>query len=517
MDEPGLLRSSAPITAWNLLSRLTGFVRVLAVGAALGATFLGNTYQSANLVSNLLFELLAAGVLSSVLVPTFVSRLTEGRREEARQLAGGVLGVLLAALVPVALAGMFGAHWIMRALTVTVADPQIRQAEIQLGAFLLWFFLPQLLLYAVGAVTTGLAQADHRFVAAAAAPVANNLAVIAAMAGYWASTNGDHGLALSVDEKLLLALGTTGGVALMALVPVVASARAGLGLRPRWTPRDPELRTMGRRGLWAGGHLALTQVLLGVTLVLANRVEGGAVAFQIAFTFFLLPYALVGNPLMTALFPRLAADAHQGDRARMAERLGEGMRLLVFLVMPASALLAACARPILDVVAFGALRGSEQLVAQAVAAYAVGLVGYSVFQVLTRAAYADGDTRSPTLVNLVAVGIGSVAMVVAWSAVGGAAKIAMLGLTHSAVQLAAALALGVVLARRLPGPLGVTRTLVRSGVGSALAGAAAWWVTRAINLHDRPGALVTVAAAAAAGAAVYAVTQVGAWPGRSRA
>ncbi len=85
------------IAAWNLASRLTGFVRVLAVGAALGTTYAGNTYQSANLVSNILFELLAAGVLSSVLVPTFVARFERGGREEASALAGGILGVLLAA------------------------------------------------------------------------------------------------------------------------------------------------------------------------------------------------------------------------------------------------------------------------------------------------------------------------------------------------------------------------------------------------------------------------------------
>src|SRR5204862_314949 len=70
-----LARSTATITAWNAVSRVTGFVRVLAVGAALGTTFLGNTYQSSNLVSNILFELLAAGLLAAPLVPAFVGLL----------------------------------------------------------------------------------------------------------------------------------------------------------------------------------------------------------------------------------------------------------------------------------------------------------------------------------------------------------------------------------------------------------------------------------------------------------
>src|SRR5437588_5724751 len=96
--DAGLLRSTAAITAGNVASRVTGFVRVLAVGAALGTTFVGNTYQTANLVSNILFELLAAGLLSSVLVPGFVRLLDRGRREEAEHVAGAPLGVCLAAL-----------------------------------------------------------------------------------------------------------------------------------------------------------------------------------------------------------------------------------------------------------------------------------------------------------------------------------------------------------------------------------------------------------------------------------
>ncbi len=515
--EPGLLRSSAPITVWNLVSRLTGFVRVLAVGAALGTTFLGNTYQSANLASNILFELLAAGVLSSVLVPAFVAHIRTAGRDDADRLAGSVLGMLLAILGPVVLAGMVAGPWIMRGLTITVDDAAVRRAEIDLGAFFLWFFLPQVLLYAVGTVATALNHAENRFVAPASAPVANNIVVTASMAAYWMMRNGAPSLHLPLSEKLLLALGTTAGVAVMTAVPVVALWRRGLSLRPRWAPRDPELRRMGRQGAWAAGYLGLTQVLLAVTLVLANRVEGGAVAYQIAFTFFLLPYALVGNPIMTALFPRLAADAHAGERARFADRLGEGLRLLAFFVLPASAVLVATARPVLDVLAFGALARGGPLVARTLAAYAVGLIGYAAFQLLTRAFYADGDTRTPTLVNLVVVGLGSVSMVLWWAAADGGDKVVVLGLTHSLVQLAAAGALLVLLVRRLPERLHLAVPLVRTALASAAAGAAAWAATHVVSGHARGDALVSLALAAVCGTVVYAAAQWGAWPTRQAA
>src|SRR5437899_3006322 len=165
------MRSTAAITAGNVTSRVTGFVRVLAIGAALGTTFAGNTYQTANLVSNILFELLAAGVLSAVLVPTFVRLLDAGEQREAEHVAGALLGVCLAALGGVLVAGLVLRPLLMRVLTLAVSSPAVRDQEVKLGSFFLWFFLPQLLLYAVGAVATALLYGGRRLAGPAFAPV----------------------------------------------------------------------------------------------------------------------------------------------------------------------------------------------------------------------------------------------------------------------------------------------------------------------------------------------------------
>jgi putative peptidoglycan lipid II flippase len=156
-------------------------------------------------------------------------------------------------------------------------------------------------------------------------------------------------------------------------------------------------------------------------------------------------------------------------------------------------------------------------VARTLAAYAVGLIGYAAFQLLTRAFYADGDTRTPTLVNLVVVGVGSVSMVLWWAAADGGDKVVVLGLTHSLVQLAAAGALLVLLVRRLPQRLHLAVPLVRTALASAAAGAAAWAATHVVGGHARGDALVSLALAAVCGTVVYAVAQWGAWPTRQAA
>ena len=508
----GLVGAAARITAGNVASRVTGLVRVVAVAGALGTTFLGNTYQTANLVSNILFELLAAGLLSSVLVPPFVRLIDGGRRDEAERVAGALLGVVLLALGAITVAGVLGRTWIMRALTVAVPDPAVRAEEVRLGAFLLVLFLPQVLFYAVGAVATALLHGDRRFTAPAFAPVANNVVVIATMAVFWVvhdgGTGGTAGLGLSGAERLVLAVGTTAGVAAMTLVPLVAAWRAGLRLRPRWDPGHAGLGGLARAGAWAGGYLALNQALVATTLVLANRVEGGVVAYQIAFTVFLLPFAVLAHPTVTAVYPRLAADAGARRWRAFADGLTTSSSALVFLLVPATALAVALSRPGLALLRLGALdAGGTSLAARVLAAYALGLLGYAGFQLLTRASYATGDTRTPTAVNLGVAAGGSALMLVLYAAATGGDRVVVLGLAHSVAMVAGAAAL-LLLVRRRVGERCLSYASLGRGVACGLAaGLAARLVADRLPGGGRPTALLAVALGTLAGLAVYLVAQ----------
>src|SRR3954468_1669181 len=114
--EPSFARSTASMTALTAVSRLTGFVRIVVVAAVLGTTFLGNTYQSANTVPNLLFELIAAGVLQAVLIPTLIDLAAHGEEDEAEHVARSVLGLAGAALAVLAGVGVLLAPFVMRLL-----------------------------------------------------------------------------------------------------------------------------------------------------------------------------------------------------------------------------------------------------------------------------------------------------------------------------------------------------------------------------------------------------------------
>ena len=504
----GLVRSAVTISAWNAVSRATGFVRVLAVGAALGATYLGNTYHSANLVSTITFELVAGGLLAAPLVPAFVRLIDGGRPRDAERLAGAVLGVTMVVLGVLALVMALAGPAVMRLLTAGVDDGAVRQRQVRLGAFFLWFFLPQMVLYAVGAVATAVLHARRRFSAAAFAPVANNVVVTATMLTFLAVTAADErGLDIGVGPRLVLAAGTTAGVLAMAAVPFVAVARAGLSLRPRLDLRHPGLAAVARTGAWGVLLVAAVQVLLAATLVLANRVEGGVVAYQIAFTLFLLPFALVAHPVLTALHPRLSSAAGAGRWQDFGADLAGGLSRVVILVVPASALLAALASPVLDLLRVGALDDDgARLVARVLSAYSVGLGGYAAFHLLARAATAAGHARLAALVGLGVTGGGVALMVVGAAAASGTGRVVALGVAHSLAMTAGAVVLFVLLRRRLDPAPRMLPAVARAACAGAVVWAAAVGCASVVDGGGRMAALLDLALAGplavAGGAAV---------------
>lgn len=501
---PDLARSTAAMTALTLVSRLTGFVRVLVVVAVLGDTFLGNTYQSANTVPNLLFELLVAGVLQAVVVPSLVGLLDRGERGEAEHVAGSVLGLATAGLAVVAGIGALLAPFVMRVLVSGVESDAVREDAVELGTVLLWFFLPQVVCYAAAMVATGVLNAQGRFALPVFAPVVNNVVVTASYVLFWVLRDGaEPSFDLSAAETLVLAGGTTLGVVAFCAVPVVGVLRSGFRLRPNLDARHPQVRRMARLGGWAAAYLAATQVLVAVLVVLAGGIEGGVVVYAAAWTFFLLPHALFALPVVTALYPALARAWTDGDGDAYGRTLGSGLRAITFLVLFATAALVALARPVSEALVFGEGRGSVAAVATATAAFAAGLVGYGAFLFLTRASYATGDARTPAVVNAGAVAVAAVAMFVAVPGVDDGDRVAVLAAFHSAAYVVAALVLFVLVHRRSPGALHLGRPLAAGGVAAGLAGLVMWGADRVLPGASRPEAVLTVAVGGMLGLATY--------------
>jgi len=472
-------------------SRAIGFSRILVIAAVLGTTYLGNTYQSSNAVSNVLFELLAAGALSAVLVPTFVTHLDRDDQAEAERLAGRLLGIALVALGVVAIAGVLAAPWIARVLTSGVADPHVAAQQRSLSTFLLRFTVPQVLLYGLGAIAVAVLYAKRKLAVTAMAPIGLTVVVVAAMALFRVVAGPSPGLDLTTGERLILALGATLGVAAFVGIPTVALWRTGFRLVPSLGRHDDEVGRVLRLSGWAVFQHSMIGLLLLAAIVVGNTVEGGTLAYQVAWVFFLAPYAVLAQPIHTAILPDLARQS--GDPEHFASSLRWALDAMAVLIVPVAAALVALAVPIMRVAAFGqATRaGGVGLLAAGLASLAIGLYTYSAFLLFARAYYALGDSRVPAVVALGSAALGIGVMVIGGTLTSGRATVAVLGFGQSAAYAAGALVLWIGLARRT-GHLAVPASLGRSILVALPLAVAAWGVTQVVEPAGRVATLLLV-------------------------
>ncbi|MDZ7676333.1 MAG: lipid II flippase MurJ [Acidimicrobiales bacterium] len=507
-----LARSTATQTVLIGVSRVTGFVRIVVVAGVLGTTFLGNTYQSANTIPNIVFELFVSGALQAVLVPALVQRFDRRGDDDAERLAGAVLGFTALGLAALAVAGVLLAPFIMGALVSGVDDPQVRDDQIRLGTIFLWIFLPQIVVYNLGIIATAVLHARGRFALPAFAPAINNMVVIGAYVVFWLLRAGkEPSLDLSGLEIAVLGGGTTLGVVAFCALPVVGAWRTGFRFRPSLDRTDPALGRLARQGGWAALYLAMTQVFLAAVLVLANPIEGGVVAYQVGFTFFLLPYALFALPVLHTMFPTASRQVQADDWPAFAGSVRRGVTAIALFVLPAAAALGTLSPTVSDLARFGNIDAAgAALTADVIAGFAPGLIGYALFYFLTRMFYAMDDTRTPGLVHAGVVAIGVVCMVLASVAIDGDGVVPALAWSHSVTYLLGAIVLlGLVVQRlRVVGvrvEVGVilTRELGAVAVASGVMVAFA----TAIDTNGRIAAAVELAAGAVLGLGVHLVVQ----------
>jgi putative peptidoglycan lipid II flippase len=519
----GLAGAAALISVVTVVSRLLGFARNLVFSSAVGAEAVGDAYNWANTLPNVLFEVAAGGALAGALIPVIAGPLARGMREDVSRIASGMLGWTLGILT------LIGAVLALAAHPIAVLADVGTVAEQDLVAFFIRVFALQLPLYGLAVVLSGVLQAQRKFFWPAFAPVLSSLVVIAAYAGYGriladAGLSGDTADigSLPGGAAALLAWGTTAGVLAMGLPLLVPVWRSGVRLRLGLRFPPGVARRARALALAGVGGLVAQQVSVLVTITLARRYGGpGALTvFQsMVQPTYLLPYAVLAVPLATSTFPRLAAAAARSDRAGYAPLASVTTRAVLVAGGAGAAALAAVAPAVATVFSMIG-SGRTDLIASMdvpLTLIAPGLLGLGLIFHVSRALYALERGRLAVL----AVSSGWATVVVAsWIACAvlvpgardGAATLRGLAIGTSTGMLVAGVVLVLVLraAAGADAVRGVVRTSGVLLVGGVLGAVAGRWTVDAVQqfAHGLPGA---VGAAAGGGALAVALVIALVW------
>jgi len=466
----GVAGAAALIAVLTLLARVTGFGRTLVFTNAVGADTTGAAYQAANTVPNIVFEVVAGGALAALVVPMLAGGIAVGDREQVRRTASALLGWSLLVLTPLAVLIAVFAEPIAGVLRP--GQPE----QVDLAARLLVVFAPQVVLYGIGIVLAGVLQAHRRFAAPALAPLLSSLVVASAYL-LFAGMGGSRDVAdLSRPAELVLGVGTTLGVVALSLSLLVPLRRLGLGLRPSLrfpvgaAPRVRRLAVAGVLTL-AGQQLV---AFVAIRLTGGDAPEGSLVVYGAGLTLFLVPWAALAVPLATSAYPGLSERAELGDDAGYARGLAPVTALVVAASAGAAALLIAVAGPMARVFLSSGADATVGALRDTTIAFAPGLVGYGLVAVLTRALYARGQWRAPTVCVVGGWLVAVAADVVLAEVLPAADRAAALGAGHTLGVTVAGLALLVVVARTAPaGSLAGLPRIGTAAIAAAVAGAAA--------------------------------------------
>jgi putative peptidoglycan lipid II flippase len=501
----GVAGAAVLISVLTLLARLAGFGRTLVFTNAVGPDSTGDVYLAANTVPNIVFEVVAGGALASLVIPMLAGGIAAGDRDQVRRTASALLGWSLLILTPLAVVVALAAEPIARLL---LGDDN--NAEVALAARFLVVFAPQVVLYGIGIVLAGVLQAHRRFAGPALAPLLSSLLVSAAyvvFAGIGGSRD-VHGL--TTPAELVLSVGTTLGVVVLSLSLLVPLSRLRLGLRPAL--RFPVGVATRVRRLALAGVLTLAgqQAVAAVAIRLASDgPRGTQVVYFAGMTLFLLPWAALAVPLATSAYPGLAERAEVGDESGYRRALAPAAVLTVVSAAVAAGVLVAVSGPMARVFLATASGRTVAALRDTIVAFAPGLVGYALVALLTRALYARGLWKAPTVCVVGGWLVAVAADVVLARSLPVADRGLALGAGHSIGVTVAGIGLLVVVARAAgTGALhGVARAGVPGLVGGALGAAGGLFVAGLLGADPVPhaGALAAIGVGVAAAAVVLVV------------
>ena len=444
-----------------IISNLVGVARGIVITDAFGTSAQLDSFNAANRIVEVLFNLVAGGALGSAFIPTFTGFLTREDQRGAWRLASGVVNLVLLALVLIsALAWIFAPQIVRDGLFLLVpgSDP-VQEA---LTVRLLRIMLPSVAIFGLSGLVMGILNAHQVFLVPAIAPVMYSIGMIL-------------GTALLPEAWGIrrLAIGVVAGALMHLLVQVPRLLRLRdrayhlyLGLRDKAVLEV--FRLMGPRLL----GVAVVQLNFIVNTIIAlGQPEGSVSAITLAFSLMLMPQMAVAQSAAIASLPTFSAQVAQGKMEEMRHSLASTLRAVLLLAIPASVGLILLRTPLVTLLyqrgAFTAR--STELVAWALLWYAAGLVGHALVEILSRAFYALHDTRTPVIVGVITMGL-NIGFSLLFSALFERAGWMAHGGLALANSLATALESGVLLVLMRKRLKGLESGYVWQGVGVSLLG-----------------------------------------------
>src|SRR3954454_14740256 len=428
-ESRGILASSAVMATGTIFSRASGYLRNLLLAAAIGNELHADLFNIGNTIPNMLYILLAGGVVNAVLVPQLV-RAQKNDPDGGAAYTNRIITLALLFLGTVTVLLVIAAPLVMRLyLNSSYDDPGLAAQRDSAIAFAR-LCLPQVFFYGMFVLLGQVLNARGRFGPMMWAPIANNVIAILVLVGYlvWFGPlpSGDQCAGFTTSQELVLGLGSTLGLVVQTLVLLPYLKAAGVRSRARYDCRHSGLGHTLRLGVWTVLFVIVNQVAYTVVVRLASggtargacgqghpvQDSTGYTVYAAAFLFVMVPHAIITVSLATAILPRLSAKAADGDLTGLAGTLAGTLRTALAVVIPfalALPLLAYDAAKAL--LGYGATAATFDHYVPSMILFGPGIVFFTVHYLMLRGFYALELNRTVFFIQC-AIGVTNVVLAI---------------------------------------------------------------------------------------------------------
>jgi len=438
-----IARAAGTVMIAIVFGQLAGLIRGIIVAHTFGASPELDAFFAANRVSETLFLLIAGGALGSAFIPTFTGLLARDEKDSAWRLASSLANAVTLTLSLLAvLSAIFAPQIVRYALAPGLsADPKLFSMTISL----LRIQLISAVLFGLGGLIVGILNAHQIFLIPALTPAMYQLGIIFG-ALFLAPKIGIYGLAWGV---------VIGAVFYLFLqIPMLLKQKGAYTFTFGFDNPDTKqvILLMGPRLL----GVAVVQLNFWVNTWLASQMSAGSVsALYYGFSLMIMAQAAIAQSVAIAAMPTFSAQHALGKTDELRASIAASLRGVTLFALPASVGLILLSKPLVALLyQRGEFNANDvQLVAWALVWYAAGLVGHSIMEILTRAYYAQHDTKTPVIIGAIAMGLNVIFSVLfsklfislGWMPLGG------LALANSLATALEASVLLIVMRKRLNG------------------------------------------------------------------
>ncbi|MBQ9002283.1 MAG: murein biosynthesis integral membrane protein MurJ [Eggerthellaceae bacterium] len=365
-------KSTALMSAATLISRVTGLVRTWAMAFALGNSLITSAYQVANNMPNVVFDLVAGGLLGAAFIPVYLLEKENKGEGGGNEFACNLLNLTLIVLGGLTLLSSLFAPQLIATQTFTVGE---YDEVVSLSVAFFRIFAFQIVFYGISGIVTAVLNANRVYFLPAVAPALNNVCVIVSFFAYIPLSAVDRQLAITV-----LGVGTTLGVAVQALVQIPALVKMNFKYRFFINLRDPALVEAMKIALPTMLYIVGTLVAFSCRNAFSLQVgDNGPSTLMYAWTWYQLPYGVVSVSLSRALFTEMGEAVAKEDWPAVRELVRSGISGNLVLIIPLTGLMMALSVPIMELFRAGAFNGGDVgYVAAVLQTWLVSLPFYAV-------------------------------------------------------------------------------------------------------------------------------------------